>query len=274
MEIPYENTTLPGYFYRVDDSGKPRPTLIVQTGFDGTQEELYVYAVAANQRGYNVLTFEGPGQGRVIRVQGLPFRPDWEKVITPVVDYTLSLPEVDPDKLALYGLSLGGYFTPRAAAYEPRIKALIANGGVYDPLETYSSESNTSREEYLDFVKENPEEYNKMNQKAMKNSTTIRWALEQGMYTFKAANPSEFIIKYSALTMNGSADKIQCPTLICDSESDDLMPRQAKELYEHLKCPKKYMLFTSNEGAGEHCQMGAISLSNQRILDWLDEIFN
>ena len=75
VEIPYERTTLPGYFYKSgDSSNSQKPTLILQTGFDGTQEELYTTSViAALKRGYNCLTFEGPGQGRVIRKQGIPF---------------------------------------------------------------------------------------------------------------------------------------------------------------------------------------------------------
>ena len=75
IEIPYERTTLPGYFYKsCDSSESQRPTLILHTGFDGTQEELYTTSViAALKRGYNCLTFEGPGQGRVIRKQGIPF---------------------------------------------------------------------------------------------------------------------------------------------------------------------------------------------------------
>lgn len=105
VAIPYENTTLPGYFYMVDDSGKPRPLLIVQTGFDGCQEELHPYAMEGIRRGYNVLTFEGPGQGEVIRVRHIPFRHDWENVIGPVVDYAVSRPDVDEDRVALWGIS-------------------------------------------------------------------------------------------------------------------------------------------------------------------------
>jgi hypothetical protein len=101
IEIPYEGTTLPGYFYRPPEDGMkssekdnskstnasgPRPTLIVHGGFDSTLEELYASAAApALERGYNCLTFEGPGQGGVIRKQKIPFRHDWEKVVTPVV---------------------------------------------------------------------------------------------------------------------------------------------------------------------------------------------
>src|SRR6266550_6424578 len=79
VEIPYEGTTLPGYFYRVDDSDTPRPTLIITGGFDSILEELYFFgAPAALEHGYHCLTFDGPGQGRVIRQQSLPYRPAWE----------------------------------------------------------------------------------------------------------------------------------------------------------------------------------------------------
>jgi len=113
IEIPFEGTTLPGYLCLVDRSQTKRPLLIVHSGFDGTAEELYFEAAYfAVQRGYNVLLFEGPGQGGVIRVQKLPFRPNWETVVTPVVDYALTLKEVGANKIALMGISFGGYLSP------------------------------------------------------------------------------------------------------------------------------------------------------------------
>ena len=110
MEIPYEETTLPGYFYKVEldddsnnskSSSKPRPSLIAHGGFDSTLEELYISAALLRmERGYNCLTFEGPGQGGLIRKQKIPFRYDWEKVVTPVVDYALTNKpkEIDPNE--------------------------------------------------------------------------------------------------------------------------------------------------------------------------------
>ncbi|MCK9910570.1 alpha/beta fold hydrolase, partial [Microbacteriaceae bacterium K1510] len=107
-------------------------TLLINGGFDSTGEELYLQVVAsALQRGYNCLTFEGPGQGAVIREQHIPFRHDWEKVVTPMVDYLESRPEVDPKRIALMGISLGGYLAPRAAAFEHRLAACIANDGMF-----------------------------------------------------------------------------------------------------------------------------------------------
>src|ERR687886_682764 len=89
VEIPYEGTTLPGYFCRVDDSGSPRPTLVCTNGYDSTINEMYVTFATALPRGYNLLLFDGPGQGCLLIEQGLVFRPDWENVVTPVVDFAL-----------------------------------------------------------------------------------------------------------------------------------------------------------------------------------------
>src|SRR5271156_4444114 len=133
VEIPYENTTLPGYFHRVDESDQKRPLLIMHSGFDGSAEELHGEGARAGiERGYNILAFDGPGQYGPIHRERLPFRPDWEEVVTPVVDFAVKLPGVDTAKIALMGVSFGGYLALRAAAFEKRIAAVIANDGVYD----------------------------------------------------------------------------------------------------------------------------------------------
>src|SRR4028119_76788 len=130
VEIPYEGTTLPGYFYRVDDSSGHRPTLIGGSGYDSTlQESPFAHAVAAVRRGYNCLTSDGPGQGRALIKENLHMRPDWENVVAPVVDYALSRPEVDPERVALIGWSFGGYPAPRAALGGDRPAACIADPG-------------------------------------------------------------------------------------------------------------------------------------------------
>ncbi|TME13630.1 MAG: alpha/beta fold hydrolase, partial [Chloroflexi bacterium] len=116
VSIPYEDTTLPAYLFLVDDSGAARPTIIYNSGYDSTREESYfVIAAAALRRGYNVLAFDGPGQGAALREQKLVMRPDWEAVITPVVDYALTRGEIAADKIVLFGYSLGGYLVARAA---------------------------------------------------------------------------------------------------------------------------------------------------------------
>ena len=276
VEIPYEGTTLPGYFFRVDDSGTSRPTLLLQTGFDGTAEELYFSGgAAALRRGYNCLAFEGPGQGRVIREQKIYFRPDWEKVVTPVVNFALTRPEVDPDLTALMGLSFGGYFAPRAAAYEHRIAACIANGGIFDAFEGVVAKfpESPSPDEIKEFLIHDPSAYDNMAREMAKSNSEMRWSMHDGMWKFGAAAPSEWMLKFADYTMKGISDKITCHMLVIDSEADQSFPGQSKKLYDALTYPKEFMLFTAEESAEEHCQIGAAALSHQRIFDWLDKTF-
>jgi hypothetical protein len=113
VEIPYEDTMLPGYFHRVDELEIRRPLFVMHSGFDGSAEELHGEGACAGiERGYNVLSFDGPGQYGPIHRERLHFRPDWEKVAAPVVDFALTLPGVDPNKIARMGISLGGYLAP------------------------------------------------------------------------------------------------------------------------------------------------------------------
>ncbi len=272
VEIPFEGTTLPGYLCLVDDSGEKRPLLIVHTGFDGTGEELYFStAFFALQRGWNVLIFEGPGQGRVIREQNIPFRPNWETAVTPVVDFALTLPQTDPDKIALMGISFGGYLAPRAAAYEKRLAACIANGGVFD----FHKVAGLTPED--EETLESPEGRQAMNQaieSQAATNTNLRWFFANGQFTFHADSPADWLRMTRPYTLTNVAGQITCPILICNSEDDSQMTGQAQALYDAItNAPKTFLLFTEKEGAEEHCQMGAIQVSNERILDWLSDTF-
>lgn len=271
ISIPYENTTLPGYFVKTESSGQTPPLLIVHTGFDGTGEELYFeVALAAVKRGYNCLIFEGPGQGEVIRVQNIPFRHDWEKAVTPVVDYAVARADVDEDKIALMGISLGGYLAPRAAAFEPRIRACIANGGVFNASgNIYKS----FPPELIDLLETNKEKFNSEIEEAMKQDTTIRWFFNNGIWTFGAESPAEVMLKLRHYTLKDVVKNIKCNMLVLDSEADMFYKGQAKQLYDELDCPKDYIMFTKSEAAQAHCQMGAIAISNEVIFNWLDKIF-
>jgi alpha-beta hydrolase superfamily lysophospholipase len=273
VEIPYEGTTLPGYFYKVDnDSKSPRPSLIAHGGFDSTLEELYTSAAApALERGYNCLTFEGPGQGGLIRKQKIPFRYDWEKVVTPVVDYALTKPEVDPKRLALMGISMGGYLAARAASFEHRIAACILNNGVFDGYDAIAS---TFPKSLLTAIENgNTEVVNTVLNILIESDPNIRFNMKHGMWTAGVNTPFELIQRSKNYTIKNIAQNIKCPTLVLDAEKDDSFPGQPKKVFEALTCPKKYILFTAGEGAEEHCQCGAPALSNQRIFDWLDDTF-
>src|ERR671919_1452849 len=278
IEIPYEGTTLPGYFDRVDNKGNNsnrnaprRPTLIAHGGFYLTLEEIYTSAAApALERGYNFLTFEGPGQGGVIRKQNIPFRYDWEKVVSPVLDYAFSKEKiVDPDRIALMGISMGGYLVARAVALEDRIAACVLYNGVYDGYDAFASGFPQSLR--IAVENGNANVVNTVIDILSDIDANMRFNMKHGMWTTGTNSPFELIQGSKKYTVKGIAQKIKCPTLVLEAEKDDSFRGQPRMVYDALTCPKKYILFTSEEGAEEHCQSGAPAISNQRIFDWLDE---
>ncbi|MER0446538.1 alpha/beta fold hydrolase [Streptomyces sp. Edi4] len=273
ISIPYEGTTLPGYLYRVDDSGTPRPTLIMHNGFDGTAEELHFFgAMAGVERGYTVLVFDGPGMPGPRHHEGLVFRPDWENVITPVVDFAETLPEVDNSRIALLGISMGGVLAPRAAAFEHRLAALVAVDGLYDLGETSARNIPGTREEAERLLRaRSAPELDAAMAQLMTADPIARWAINHGMYVMGVDTPRAFNASYLDYTLAGGiAEQIQCPTLVCDAEEDMFFKGQPEQLYDHLTCPKTLMVFTAEEGAGAHCHPGAMRLSQARVYDWLD----
>ena len=224
VRIPFEDTTLPGYLLLADDAPNKRPLLIIHSGFDGTAEELYFELGAlAVKRGYNALLFEGPGQGEVIRRQKIPFRPNWETVVTPVVDFALGLAEVDPERVGLVGISFGGYLAPRAAAYEHRLKVCVANGGVYDFHENVKRKSPSDIEEILKDEKASSE-FDKEIMELLKTNGDTGWFFANGMFTFGAESPSDLLRMLRPYNMKESAAKIKCHMLVVDSEGDKELP--------------------------------------------------
>jgi len=273
ISIPYEGTTLPGYFFRPQrGNGGSSPTVILTGGYDGTAEELYFFTgAAALLRGYNVLAFDGPGQGAALLQQGLLLRPDWEAVIGPVVDFAVALPGVDAKSVALIGLSLGAHLAPRAASADHRLAACIADCGSYDlyasameripgPLARAFSEGKPRAVaivcRLLNFLAARP---------------TAGWALRRGQLVHGATDPESYIRALREYTLEGRAPQISCPTLVCNAENDDI-GASAPELFAALTCSKKFVTFAADEGAGDHCEAGARTAFHAQAFDWLDQV--
>ncbi len=269
LKIPYENATLPGYFIKPDASAVPRKTLLCTGGYDGTCEELFfIIAGGALERGYNVLTFDGPGQGGALVKQKMPMRADWEKVVTPVVDYLLTRPDVDSARIALYGGSFGGYLAPRAAAFEHRLAACIADAALFDPaaLSNKMFPSDIASALARNDVAVLEPFFNKLQE-----DTTQRFVLGRGMWVHGATTPWEYFKMFQAYSLADVAKNIQCPTFVDEAENDRRRGG-GKDLYDALQCPKEYVLFAASEGAGEHCEAGAREVFFQKMFDWLDLI--
>jgi len=271
VEIPFENTTLPGYFFTVDGSGARRPTAVCFSGYDSTIYEDYLsQGVAALRRGYNVLLYDGPGQGRALIKQGLYMRPDWENVLTPVIDFALTLPEIDPKRLVLFGGSFGGYLAPRAAASEHRIAALVADPGLWDMNEAFKMMLPFPDDQKAKFPNVDPAVVQPILDQMMQ-VPRVRWTFQQrGLMVHGVDTVYDYLKVMAAYTVADRAAKITCPTLVTKTENDPLAGF-SPALYAGLTCPKVLLEFTAAEGAGGHCEWYARSLFHQRVFDWLDE---
>src|SRR5919199_2087190 len=268
VEIPYEGTTLSGYFLRPDDAGEPRPTIVAFPGYDAPVEESYpAAATPALRRGYSALLFDGPGQASSLYEKRLYFRPDYEVVLKAVVDYAVSRPEVDVKRIALLGRSFGGFLAPRAATGEHRFAALIADPGQYDLGEIARSRM---PKEVVAMVEADDPAVDEVFA-SMLADPHRREYFGSRMATHGARSMREYLRMLSGYTVRDRAGRISCPTLITGNEADPIAA-QARQLYEALECPKEFVFFTEGEGAGGHCEGLGQSLFFQRAYDWLDDV--
>ena len=270
VEIPYEDTALPGYLFKVDDSGRSRPLLLLNNGSDSDAADMYLMGgAAALERGYNALAYDGPGQGAALFLQNLYFRPDWEKVVTPVVDFALGRPEVDQERIAIMGVSQAGYWVPRAVAFEHRIAAAIADPGVFDVSTSWTDYLPQEMQELVE--KGEKEEFDRNVEAGMGSSESLRYTLRFRMRPYGTDSPYDAFKMAEQYTLEGVAEKIRCSMLVTDPENEQFWPGQAHRVYEALTSPKELVPFTAAEGADSHCEPKAHSLREQRIFDWLDE---
>ncbi|KAK1490071.1 hypothetical protein CTAM01_10921 [Colletotrichum tamarilloi] len=268
IQILFEGTTLPGTMMQPDKSDKPRPTIIFNGGFDSTKEEIfYMNGQAALEEGFNVILFDGPGQGEALRKQRLVFRNDWETVITAVVDYALGQPTVIANKVFLMGISMGGYLVGRALCFEHRCAAAIVNDGVYDFGAAFHSQNPGLGR----FLLRNGWDatMNALMFQMMRWDTGFKWAILNGMWAFGAKCPVEVLRCVSEYSLEGLVDNIHTPLLVLDAIEDHFLKGQPKALFGKLRGEKEFEQFTAEEGATSHCHMGSLTRLNQAIFDYL-----
>ncbi|KAF4451009.1 2,6-dihydropseudooxynicotine hydrolase [Fusarium austroafricanum] len=275
IELPSTDNKfkIPAIFYG-SDKKEARPTIILGNGYDGSQEEMFhVMGKAILERGMNFITYEGPGQPTVRRKQNLGFIHEWEKVVTPVVDYLLTRPEVDPNSIGLLEYSFGGMLSPRAAAFEHRLAAVFAIDGVYDFGQALL-ENLTPQMRKL-FESHKAKEVDSMTNNLLQNPSTptsIRWAIQQGLWAFNEKSAYTWLLKSQQYNLTGLTDHIRAPVFVGSAENDMFFPGQARLLADSLGSKATFRSFGNAEGAGEYFQAGASVLLSQTALDWFAEI--
>lgn len=272
VRIPYQDSALEGYLFHPGDSPEPLPTVILNNGSDGSVNAMWSEGgAAAVERGWRALTFDGPGQGAALHRDGIPFRHDWEAVITPVVDFLVARSDIDPERIALHGVSQAGYWAPRAAAFENRLAALVADPGVVNVAASWEAHLPAELTELLDSG--DKESFDEIMDVGLSESPAAQAELLWRMAPY--GTDSYFEAYSEARRMHLDDDTIAAisvPTLVTDPEGEQFWPGQSQELFDKLRCEREIVRFTEAEGGDWHCEVAAQSLRDERVFDWLESV--
>ncbi|MFI1500234.1 alpha/beta hydrolase family protein [Streptomyces platensis] len=269
VAIPYEGLSLPGYLVSPPGRSGALPTVIVNNGSDGPLSTAWTLLGApAVARGYRALLFDGPGQQSMLFQHGVTFRPDWEHVITPVVDFLAARDDVDDRRLVLAGISQAGYWVPRALAFEHRIAAAVADPGVVDVAESWWRNLGPQLRELWDSG--DRETFDRIMNQALEEDPALgamwRWRAKP----YGVTSPFALLTEVAAYTVGHLADRITTPLLVTDPEGEHFWPGASRRLYDALPGPKELVGFPAAEGAHLHCEPMGRALFEQRVFDWLD----
>jgi pimeloyl-ACP methyl ester carboxylesterase len=259
ITVPYGNASLRALYYPGPQGAETKPLIMFGGGFDSILEEYYPnFAEAAFERGYSVLTYEGPGQGQALRKYGLTYTPEWEKPVKAVLDEFLRT-HARPSKIVLIGMSMGGYFAPRAAAFEERIHGVVAYDTCYDFGEVASRVIGAAN---------NPE--------ALKKNIGVSWAYYNARWTMGTKNADDTLKACAAYTLAPIADRIRQDVLILAGTDDHFIPFHQTAKFEKALVNARSVttrIFDGPSGGAGHCQGGALTLYHAAVFDWLLEKF-
>jgi prolyl oligopeptidase family protein len=273
IAIPYEDTTLPGFLFRAPGAGpgEARPVVVVNNGSDGPTSHMWVQGGAsAAARGYHWMTFDGPGQQAALFEQGIPFRPDWEAVLTPVVDVLVARPDVDGDRIAVIGVSQAGYWVPRALAFEHRFAAAVADPGVVDVSTSWTEHLPGSMRKELEAGERDKFDRNMHIGEMFDKSAKALLAFRGEPYGLESDSPYDLYKAVDAYKLGDEVGQIETPLLITDPEGEQFWPGQSQELFDRLGGDKELAQFREADGAGRHCEPLAPGQRDARVFDWLD----
>ena len=267
VEIPFEANTLPAYFVRAQDGGERRPTLIMVGGGETYAEDLYFWGGAgAEARGYNALLVDMPGQGAT-PFEGMHHRFDVEAPMGAVVDYLQGRPEVDPDRIAAYGVSLGGYIVLRSAAFEKRIGACAASTPIVDWHQALIDAMPPALRSAPRFL------FGAAMKLGRLFSQTQLIAYEKFFeWQVGAQDIPDALAKFRPWKVDVS--KISCPVLCMVGTGEaETFKKQTYACYAALRSLKALRVFTEEEGADAHSQATNLRLAHQAVFDFFDEAF-
>lgn len=255
IEIPYEGKSYPGLFVRAEgQNGKPAPCMIHTNGLDSVKEMIFWSGIGNHltARGVSMLAIDHPGVGEALRLGGLPGRHDSEAWVSPAVDVLQARTDVDPERIGVMGWSLGGYYAPRAAAFEKRLALCVSWGANHVWGELQKARLRNEGE----------------------NPVPHYW--EHVMWVFGKNTLDEFMAWAPNMTLNGVVEKITVPYLITHGANDRQIPIESAHLsYDQATASAKreMHIFTPEEGGVEHVSSDNMEPSKDYISDWVAHQF-
>lgn len=262
--VPFGDHGLPALV--VEPDGPARGTVVLHGGYDSFIEEFYPMLLFFAAGGWRAIGFEGPGQGAVRRKAGLPMDWRWERPVAAVLDH------FGLDDVTLVGLSMGGWFALRAAAFEPRVGRVIANGHAYDYMKISRAPAATLMVFFHDHFRSLT---NRLSQRQIRHGGMQGWNISHLMYITATAEPMAAFELAMALTEeNQCPGRVRQDVLVMSSKDDHFIPyRLHAYQLDRLGAARSVAsrVFTRREHAGNHCQVGNIGLSLRVMRGWLEE---
>jgi dienelactone hydrolase len=253
VEVPYEGTTLPALFYKGPGAGR-RPAMIHFDGFDVTKEWMHLCGIAREfaARGISTLMVDHPGIGATLRLKNLSVNHDTERWAKAALDWLERRDDVDAKRVGVVAMSLGGYYAPRAAAFEKRLAACVAWGARWDNVGSHGRilrDPNAAR-------------------------SVTDW-VDHALWYYGAKTADEAYDKIALMTLDGVADKITCPLLVVHGANDRQVPFEQAERTVRAAVNSsraELRVFTAEEGGAEHVGGDLFSPTIDYIADWVAEV--
>lgn len=270
IEIPFEGEQLPGYFLPAGSGDRERKTVVMVGGGDTFVEDTYfMCGPAARKRGYNLLLVDLPGQG-LLPGDGLVFRPDAERPFGAVLDWASDRSGVDPERIAAFGVSFGGYLAPRAAAHDDRIAACIANSIILDFERVWLA----NNLQWLVRMEDTPA-MDVLPRIARGDVRIVLQLMDQYRWRFGADSLDELLELSGEFTLDPG--EITCPTLLLTGEQEyeehEVFGGWQDEARDAIDHPDVALEVLPVElGASAHMGAGNLSVMNQVAFDWLDDV--
>jgi pimeloyl-ACP methyl ester carboxylesterase len=266
LQVPYGNGRL--YAYRFTPP-TPKSTIVVFGGFDSYIEEWFPALLFLRDAGYDIVAFDGPGQGAALEDGHLPMHPDWDRPVTAVLDH------FDLDDVTLLGISLGGCLTVRAAAKEPRVRRVVCDDVLVDFYEVIMGQLSPARRHAIRALlwARASAVVNPMVGAVMRQSLVVEWGVRQGMHVTGTSTPYDFLRETMCYETRSLSRDLTQDVLVMAGTEDHYVPvHQFAQQIDLLTNARSVTarLFTRSEQAQNHVQVGNLRLSLDVIVSWLE----